>query len=193
MSETFDGYSSQLWMNGLTMMDKFNIRHFMTLVGLIGIPESYLDVGCGTGATVKIATRIGIEAFGVDQLVEESWGTNFYHHNLVNPFALPHPVNLVTCFEVAEHLHETAHATLCDTLCSNLREGRGNYLVFSAARPGQGGTGHIACRPAEYWGDQFSLRQLNFNLDITMALGLLWSNIRTPLNYLWDNVMVFEK
>jgi len=193
MKVTYDGFSHDLWTEGLNDSSLFNIRHLLCAFARLGIPKSYLDIGCGTGTMVNTARMLGVDAFGVDQLVEEgTWPSHFYHKNLVDYFKLPQEVELVTCIEVGEHLHESAHATLCDTICNNLAHG-GNYLIFSAARPGQGGTGHISCRPAEYWAQEFIARGLTQNLHLTMNLALLFSNINTPLNYWWDNLMVFEK
>jgi len=189
---TYDGISWETWMNGLSEMDLHNIRHILSAIALLGIPDSYLDVGCGTGIMVRVAEKLGVTAFGVDQLVNENWPKNFYHENLVNRFLLPEPVELVTSFEVAEHIHESAHANFCDTLCNNLKPGH-HFLLFSAARPGQAGNGHVACRPAEYWHQEFILRGLSYNGHITMNLALIWSNIGSSLQYMWDNLMVFEK
>lgn len=188
----YDGRSKAVWMHGLTEMDGHNTRHLLSLFALIGIPESYLDVGCGTGAMVKTAEKLGVKAYGVDQLVDETWPKNFFHENLVNKFVVPDgPVSLVTSFEVGEHIFSTAHGTYCSTLCDNLAPG--GYLVFTAARPGQMGAGHVACRPSEYWQYEFTLRGCAYNKLMTLHLGLLWSNIISPLNYMWDNVMVFNK
>lgn len=189
--ETFDGRDVNLWLDGLKTTAPYNVRYILALFALIGLPERYLDVGCGIGTMVNTARSLGVEAFGVDQLVET--GGPFFHANLVNPFRLPEPVNLVTSFEVAEHLHESAHATFCDTLCENLKEGRGNYLVFSAATPGQGGALHLTERPAAYWHNEFSLRHLGYNAMLTTRLALIWSQIDAPLSYFSANVMVFEK
>ena len=142
---------------------------------------------------VKVARMLGVQAYGVDQLVNDTWDPYFFHENLVNKFMAPNKVRLVTSFEVAEHIHESAHATFCDTLVDNMILETGSMLVFSAARPGQGGTGHVACRPAEYWHNEFILRGLSFNGHATMNLALIWSNINSPLNYMWDNLMVFSR
>lgn len=190
----YDGYTDELWKNGLTPNDKYNQRHLLALFAFLGIPDSYADFGCGTGAMVKTAQILGSHAYGVDQLVDDTYPSGFYHANLVDSFTLPNgPVDLLTCFEVAEHLHESAHHTFCDTLCDNLKSGGGKYLIFSAARPGQGGTGHVACRPAEYWHNEFLLRKVGYNDFLTMGIAHVFSRINTPLNYFWDNLMVFEK
>lgn len=190
--KTYDDQPYDRWMNGLSEMDDYNIRHLLMIFARLGVPKSYLDVGCGTGAAVKVARSIGVNAFGVDQLVDtDTWPKYFYHRNLVDPFRLEQPVELITCVEVAEHIHESAHATLCDTLSDNLASG--GHLIFSAARPGQVGSGHVALRPAEYWGNEFTLRRFTLDMNLTMNMALLFSNINSPLNYFWDNLMVFTR
>jgi cyclopropane fatty-acyl-phospholipid synthase-like methyltransferase len=175
-------------------MDRWNIKHLLSLFALFEVPAKFLDVGCGNGIMVKTARKLGCEAYGVDQLVEPDWPDYFFHKNLVDYFELQNgPVDIVTCIEVAEHLHESAHATFCDTICNNLAYGNNKFLIFSAARPGQDGTGHIATRPAHYWAEQFIMRGLTANDIMTMNLSLLWSRIKSPLNYFYDNLMVFHK
>lgn len=187
----YDGELRETWENGLEPTNAYNVRHLLTIFARLGIPKSYLDVGCGTGIMVKTARVLGVEAFGVDQLVQPDWPPYFFHANLVSYFKLPEPVELVTCIEVGEHLHESAHHTLCDTLADNVAGG--GTLIFSAARPGQGGTGHISCRPAEYWGNEFTLRKMTMDHVLTMNMALLFSNINSPLNYFHDNLMVWKK
>jgi cyclopropane fatty-acyl-phospholipid synthase-like methyltransferase len=190
---TYDGEKEEDWLDGLKESAESNARVLLCAFARLGIPTTYLDIGCGDGTMVRMARRIGVLAFGVDQLVVEGeWEPYFYHRNLVDKFTFPSPFDLVTCVEVAEHIHESAHATLCDTICENLSSG-GGHLLFSAARPGQGGTGHISTRPAEYWGNEFTSRGLTQNIQLTMNLALLFSNINIAQNYFWDNLMVWEK
>lgn len=192
---TYDGITEEKWREELSALHEWNERHLMITFALLGIPERLLDVGCGIGTMVNLAAHIGVNACGIDQLIDESKQTDvcFIHHNLVNKYDHPIKSNMVLCLEVAEHLDQSAHATLCDTCAVNLAEGRGNFLVFSAAFPNQGGIGHVSERPSKYWIDQFSLRGLNYRTDLTVNLALLWSNIHSPLYWLASNVLIFEK
>lgn len=197
MVELYDGRTQEDWIKELEASREFNVRHLLALFAMFGVPESMLDVGCGDGTMVKTARKLGVIAYGLDQLVKkddfELEDIYQFHHNLVNKFKLLVRVKMVLCLETAEHLHESAHATLCETLVENLELGRGNFLIFSAAYPGQGGNGHLSERPAQYWHKEFSLRSMNFRKDLSSQLALLWSNINSPLFQLASNVMVFEK
>ena len=195
MPHTYDNRPAEVWMDGLKEFDEHNTRHLLSLFGLLGIPESYMDVGCGTGIMVNIAKKLGVRSYGLDQLVPEdgSWGESFIHMNLVDYWKAPEPVDIVTCIEVAEHIHHTAHATLCKTLCDNIKKGPGHYLIFSAARPGQAGAGHIACRPLYEWHNEMIVNEMHFDKETTMNLALLWSNTRSSLDYMWDNLQVFTR
>jgi len=193
MGITYDGITELQWADELFEQRDWNKRHLLSLFAMLGIPESLLDVGCGDGTMVNIASLIGVVAYGVDQLVPEDMGGNFEHRNLVDKYLLFEKVNMVLCLEVAEHLDASAHATLCDTCAENLLEGRGNFLIFSSAFPNQGGIGHVSERPSKYWLDQFSLRGLNYRRDLTVNLALLWSNINSPLYWLAANALVLEK
>jgi len=186
---TFDGIDEQDWFDELEGVREWNIRHCLTALAVLGIPETLLDVGCGDGTMVKTALSLGINAFGVDQLV--STGDMFINHNLVNHFSFEPRCQQVWCIEVAEHLDPSAHATLCDTLNNNLEDH--GILLFSAAHPNQGGMGHVAERPPKYWIDQFALRDLSYNQVLTVRMSLLWSNIDSPLYWLASNVLIFNK
>ena len=88
MTETYDDVPPGMW-DGLAEMDDYNIKHILSLFALIGIPESYLDLGCGTGIMVEMAQKLGVRAYGVDQLVDkDDPREGFYHANLVNKFIL---------------------------------------------------------------------------------------------------------
>ncbi len=188
---TYDNIPEEKWLEELNELRPWNERHLLALFALFGIPDRMLDVGCGNCAMVELAINLGVMPLGIDQLSGDT--TYCKHHNLVDKFDSLIKFNMVLCLEVAEHLHESAHATLADTCADNLLEGRGNFLIFSAAFPNQGGMGHVSERPAKYWLDQFALRKLNYRHDLTVNLSLIWNSIGSPLYWLSANVLVFEK
>lgn len=185
---------AEAWIEELAPFDKWNERHLMALFSLFGIPRVMLDVGSGTGAMVNLAHKMGVEAYGVDQLERpHDW---LYSHMLNQPFALSaygilSDCDMVLSIEVAEHIAPEYHDNFCNTIRRHMA-GYG-WLIFSSAIPGQDGTGHIGTRPPTYWREKFASRGLNYRVDYTAMLSLLWSNIRSPLVWLPANVQVFQR
>jgi 2-polyprenyl-3-methyl-5-hydroxy-6-metoxy-1,4-benzoquinol methylase len=189
----YDGITRADWEDELKSQRDWNKKHMLCALAYFRTPSTLLDAGCGDGAMVQMCRAYGVEAYGIDQLVQPNWPSYFIQHNLVDHFRMPdlRQFGMVLCIEVAEHLHESAHATLCDTLYDNLAPG--GFLLFSAAHPGQGGMGHVSERSSAYWHIEFSLRGLNYRHDYSTELALLWSHIRSPLYWLPANIMVWEK
>jgi SAM-dependent methyltransferase len=189
-----DGRTEESWIAELAPWDGWNERHAMALFALIGKVHDYLDVGCGTGAMVNLARKVGILAWGVDQLPRPE--DYLFEHDLRQPFSLAEHtgnsvVDLVTCFEVAEHLPPEADNIICDTIANHVRQG--GLLFFSAAHPGQGGHAHIGLRPNVHWHDKFYERGLTYIPDATHAIALIWRTIPSPLTWLYANVQVFKR
>jgi SAM-dependent methyltransferase len=114
-------------------------------------PRSVLDVGCGLGAYIEgFKARGAAEGFGLDGF--EGAGAvlcpdSYACHDLRQPLDLGRTFDLVVCTEVIEHIDSEFEVTLLDTV----RRHAGSRILFSAARPGQPGTGHVNCQPAEHW------------------------------------------
>lgn len=195
----------------LAPFDGWNERAFCQIVAWMGVPQSYLDLGSGTGAMVNMARKIGIEAYGVDLINgPEHW---FIRHDLSQPLYLaealdsrlfsvlrdgweqhndPDPrFSLVTCMEVAEHIDMDAHETLVDTIARHLAPGA--KLLFSAAPPGQRGEHHVGCRPAHEWRSLFHERGISYRDDFTRQLAHLIGWVSGPASHwLAANLQVFE-
>ena len=165
----------------LAPFDGWNERAFCQIVAWMGIPQSYLDLGSGTGAMVNCARKLGSDAFGVDLINgPEHW---FIQHDLTEPLYMFEPgissFDLITCLEVAEHLPLDSHETLVDTIARHLRpkpndHEMSGYLLFSAAPPGQSGEHHIGCRPAQQWRGMFYERGISYRDDLTRQLAHLF-------------------
>lgn len=182
------------WLELLGPFDRYNERHTLALFSMFGIPQTLLDVGSGTGAMVNIARRLGVEAYGVDQIErDEDW---LFTHDLTEPFSLtaaggPSVVDMVFCFEVAEHLPPEFDTMIADTVANHLNNG--GLLFFTSALPGQGGDDHVGERPPAHWRDLLHVRGVTFKKDLTYMLALQWTNIQSPLMWLPANLMVFKK
>ena len=203
MTELYDGVTQENWLEELEKTRLDNRKYLYALWALSGTPGSMLDVGCGSGDLVMRSRQLGITAFGVDQIdlsdkiyYDPGW---YSQHDLRSPFNLrsidgaPSTVDIVLCWEVAEHIPEKSHEILCDTCANHLHRGSYSRLIFTAAHPGQGGTEHISGRTAIYWRDMFHARGLNFLPKQTSDLSLMWKIIPGACYWLAANVQVFER
>jgi SAM-dependent methyltransferase len=122
-------------------------------------PASAVDVGCGTGVWSVELLKLGVDdVLGLDgpyvprakrQLDE----ARFREVDLRTRLDLGRRFDLALCLEVGEHLDAANSETLVDTLVDNARA-----VLFSAAAPGQGGTGHVNEQWPEYWVRRFEDR-----------------------------------
>lgn len=114
--------------------------------------ERVLDVGCGHGAFLSVWKELGAHTLAG---IEGPWisrenlcvpATTVSIQDLEQTLDIDGVFDLVMCLEVAEHLApERAHS-----LVRELTD-RAPVVLFSAAIPGQGGTGHINEQWPEYW------------------------------------------
>jgi SAM-dependent methyltransferase len=120
------------------------------VLGLTGA-RSVVDVGCGTGAWSRACRELGVpQVVGVDgaYVPAEHRGhvTEFIERDLAEPLDLGRSFALALCLEVAEHLPpERAPGLVADLTAL------APVVLFSAAVPGQGGTGHVNEQWSEYW------------------------------------------
>jgi SAM-dependent methyltransferase len=137
-------------------------------------PTSVVDVGCGLGAWLARFSELGIDdVLGLDGdhvererlVIPED---RFRAVDLGLPFELERRFDLVVSLEVAEHLPPDRAAGFVDSLTA-----LGPIVLFSAAIPGQGGTGHVNEQWPTYWARLFSER--GFAL-VDALRAQLWEN-----------------
>lgn len=120
-------------------------------------PASVLDVGCGRGGWLHVFAENGVPVVrGVDGpfinpaklLIDPAWFTTV---DMSRPFHLEGRYDLVTCLEVIEHLPYELGPSVVEQLTRVAP-----LVLFSAAVPGQGGTGHINEQWPAYWRAEFA-------------------------------------
>lgn len=116
---------------------------------------SVVDVGCGEGWWAYEFTKHGIEdVVGIDgDYVDGGPAIPRLPHDLSKPLdgIVVRRFDLAVCLEVAEHLPEKRAASFVSDIV-----GIAPTVLFSAAMPRQGGTGHVNCQPPQYWADLFA-------------------------------------
>jgi SAM-dependent methyltransferase len=106
-----------------------------------------IDVGCGPGTYVRAMRGAGILAVGIDV---DPRAAAEPHCTVMDACAGPWEggaFDALVSLEVAEHVPPEDTAALFRFY----RSCRAPVVYFSAARPGQGGVGHVNCRERREW------------------------------------------
>ncbi len=131
--------------------------------------DSVIDVGCGNGFLLDAFAQAGKRVKGVDRSpdVLRVVPSHLHPHVAIEDFASTNSHwDLVCCVEVAEHLPPDRSQELVSTLARLARR----WIYFSAAPPGQGGRGHINCRPLDEWLHWFGQRRWRPDVHATAEL-----------------------
>lgn len=122
--------------------------------------KDMIDVGCGPGWQVQLATDLGYECtIGIDgdwtvlrSIQSNSKNPFFYIHDFTAgpwlPFELPFipdRFDLAWCVEFLEHIEEQYLPNVFETFKTC------RYVVMTHAVPGQDGHHHVNCQTADYW------------------------------------------
>lgn len=160
------------------------------LVSVLG-EGRYLDVGAGTGRYGEALRRLGAGADACEhskqgRKIASERGLTVFPFNLAHtpPGPDPSTYDVALCLEVAEHLP----AELGDRLVTYLADAP--TVVFTAAPPGQGGTGHINEQPKTYWETRFEARGKTRARELESAF--LDTDGAIPDGYLLANLMIFR-
>jgi hypothetical protein len=182
-------YSSRFYTDHAQGSHESALRVLRPLVDVLSI-RSMVDYGCGGhGSWLRAAKILGVhDLHGFDG----AWATpdaagGIYQFASFDPEAggIPHrPADLAISLEVAEHLSPAGAARLVDALCAS-----SDLVLFGAALPGQGGTGHINEQLPTHWRSLFEDRGYEC-LDLIRPL--LWNDTQVEPWYR-QNTMLFLK
>lgn len=136
--------------------------------------NSVLDVGCGIGTWLKAALELGItDIVGIDgirvpkeQLLIPT--ERFFLQDLTEEWKLARRFDAVLCLEVAEHLDKSYAEMLVRNIVAH-----SDFIVFSAACPGQPGQHHVNCQWPSYWQEHFN--NLGYVCDSSIRCQI-WEN-----------------
>ena len=158
-------------------------------------PESICDFGCGNGFLIQFLAQRGVDVSGVEgskaslDFMDASVRDRVQIRNLAEAIETD-VYDVVLSTEVAEHLPKK----MSPVLVNNLTRSASRAIVFSAAKPGQWGDGHINCQPQEFWIELFRSHGWKYDQaatnEFTSAIHRS-SEIPTKLPWLIDNFMIF--
>jgi hypothetical protein len=154
-----------------------------------------IDVGCATGDFVNGFREMGYMAEGIEgspNAIPFAESGHIYYCDLRDP--LPEvfsekKYDLCMCLEVAEHIEPEYAEQLVTTLTV-----LADFVLVTAAGPGQGGHYHVNCQPKEYWVEKFERRK--FMRSVLKESS--WKQCLAPhrrkkgINAYYDNALVFR-
>ncbi|MCK9424090.1 MAG: class I SAM-dependent methyltransferase [Bacteroidales bacterium] len=153
-------------------------------------PKSVIDVGCGLGTWLAIFKQHGVgTVFGIEGnhinkdllIIDES---ELFIADLENGFEVNRKFDLAISLEVAEHLSPEAADSFVNALTR-----LSDYIVFSAAIPGQGGQNHINEQWLDYWQSKFNDKGF---LGFDEIRPIFWNNPKVEWWYK-QNMVIFIK
>ncbi|MFY8021491.1 MAG: class I SAM-dependent methyltransferase [Bacteroidia bacterium] len=122
--------------------------------------KSMLDIGCGTGEWLNIASNqlgitdyLGVDGDYVNPNLLAIPKDKFKAFDLKQTLNVERNFDLVLSAEVAEHLPIEVSDVFIDSIVRH-----GKVILFSAAAPGQGGTYHVNEQWQDFWVKKFSNR-----------------------------------
>jgi len=190
-----DVYRTREWFESLAWQHRWIEFMVGWWVGQYGTPETVVDFGAGDGWWPHTFAQIGTKsphAVELDDIALDFLpaDVHFTQHDLRQQLEATGITDLSICLEVAEHMTKREAET---GLIPSIAKYSGNLILFSAAQPGQPGTGHINLQPSSYWIEQFERwPKIQFSTERTGATKRAFANILPPpYQFLPRNLLVF--
>lgn len=154
----------------------------------------YLDVGAGGGAFAAQTARLGKTVQACEysphgRRYARRQGVDIHPFDLTQdePTDITGSFDLAYCFEIAEHLTPEIGYRLVQFLVK-----RAPLIVFTAAQPGQEGSGHINEQPKSYWIERFVSAGARHNIEASEELSRAFAAANVS-SWFERNVLVFER
>ena len=159
-------------------------------------PQSVIDYGCGIGAYLESALNHGItniKGFDiggdyVKRYTEESVQPYIEYLDCTLPL-ITEEYDCTISLETGEHIEPiTTDQFVLNIVNSTKKTGT---ILFSAAQPGQGGSGHINCQTREFWMEKFKVHSFMYDENLTKLITKEWETQGAP-DYIINNLIVFK-
>lgn len=160
----------------------------LKLISSIYEPQTVVDFGCGVGSWLKAAKEIfNGKVLGFDTHIYDGFNMNidkseYSMLDITIPLNTTKMFDMAICVEVLEHIEEKYSDEVIKTLCK-----QSEFIIFSAAVPLQGGTGHVNEQPISYWANKFSKHGY---LAIDYLRPHIWNNENVDLWYR-NNIIIY--
>ena len=150
-----------------------------------------VDFGCGVGTWVKTGKELGVqESLGIEGnwlhkrhlVIEEN---DFRYEDLASKIDLPNQFDLAISLEVAEHIDEKSSEIFINNLTKASK-----IVLFSAAVPGQRGSGHVNEQWPEYWIEKFKSRNY---VAIDIIRPSIWNESKIKSWYKQNTILFIHK
>lgn len=166
--------------------------------------DSCCDLGCGLGTWMTTLTADGKDVAGVDFSVgaqaSNTLGDRYHHHDLTQPFDLGRTFDVVTCWEVFEHLPREMHAGFMDNVlrldpkvlimsCAGMRCIGADTGELDPVVQKQKGRHHYSCMPLKEFASIIVAR--GFQVD--GVLSSVWRQVPRLPNHYRHNTLVFTR
>lgn len=150
-------------------------------------PQKVLDLGCGPGTYVNCFQELGVNATGYDTDIRVKGNDNLICKSL---FDVEETGDVVLCMEVAEHIESSNNLQIVEAMTKALAPN--GTLVWTAAKPGQGGVGHINCQTKNYWIELFKTQPLKRCKGIELILA---EEMKKDYHMGWfvQNLLIYTK
>lgn len=151
---------------------------------------SFLDIGCGPGEMVELASLRGCDATGIDGDFTLQYSPSLAKKILVHDFTKgPAPLgreyDLGWSVEFLEHVEEQYQDNYMDAFA------RCRYVIATAAPPGYPGHHHVNCRELDYWIDVFDRHGFDYSPETTERIRARESTMQKP--FMQRNGMFFVR
>jgi len=163
----------------------------------LGPFKTLIDLGCAIGEFVAYFRHThNVLAVGFDGsencITHMAPGANVCVYDLRAPIEWKNEprFDLCMCLEVAEHIEPEYADILVDNCCV-----LSDLILFTAAKPGQGGLGHVNLQPYDYWLGKFKARGYTLRSDKVAEFKSSlepWKSKKGIKAY-YENAMIFEK